>query len=221
MNVTDQDIALLYSGVVYDAMKQDLGWKQPFVLSNAITPLHGGKIFGPAFTCRGAEVLCPDEIKDNIRIEMLQAMYPGCIKIVANGSRTVAISGDITCLLDARHGAVGCILDGYVRDLDIIRATLPDFSVYGRGCSPLDAFGSWQIVEYQEPVLCSGIAGDVLVRPTDFIFADASGALVIPQEHKQLVLHFSLERYRSEARVRERLKQGDDLQVVYREETRW
>jgi regulator of RNase E activity RraA len=63
------------------------------------------------------------------------------------------------------------------------------FPVFTRYRTPIEAFGRWQLLEYQVPVRLDGeTRTDVIVNPGDFIFGDFDGLLVIPKELTMPVL---------------------------------
>jgi 4-hydroxy-4-methyl-2-oxoglutarate aldolase len=93
--------------------------------------------------------------------------------------------------------------------------------VFCRGTQPIDAYGRWQIVAYQTPIRLQGADGWVNVQPNDWIFADADGVLVIPEQLASTVCQLAEERVRNEDLVRARLAETDDLQALYNEIGRW
>lgn len=213
----------LYSGLIYDAMTFDLGHREPFVVHHAvhaINPIGDAVVCGPAFTCRGEAVRSPEHIDDLVRIEMFQAFTPGCVQVIDTGEdQRVAHFGDISGKLAREHGAVGAVIDGFTRDVRILQRD--EFPVFCRGAQPIDAFGRWQIVEYQKPVWLPGVDGRVQVQPGDWIFAEADGVMVIPAERAEEVCTFAEKRLEQEDEVRRRLKGSQDVVGLYHEVGRW
>lgn len=220
-----KEFAGLYGGVVYDAMTFDLRVDYSFVLARQIGPAWGGAhggptVFGPAFTCRGAYVRSSEHLDDLVRIEMFRHFYPGCVQLIDTGrDRRVAHFGDISGKLARKFGAVGAVIDGYTRDLRIIEKDA--FPVFCRGTMPVDAFGRWQIVEYETPVSLPGLDGDVVVRPGDCVFADADGVCVIRRGDVERVLECATARLEREDSIRRRLKETTDVESLYHEIGRW
>jgi regulator of RNase E activity RraA len=213
----------LYSGLVYDAMTFDVGHKQPFVVHRDVRsswPIGNRVVCGPAFTCRGERVRDAAHIDDMVRIEMFRAFTPGCVQVIdTGGDDAVAHFGDISGKLARKHGAVGAVIDGYTRDLRILEED--GFPVFCRGAQPVDAFGRWQIVEYQEPVWLPGIDGRVRVNSGDWVFADSDGAQVIPQAIAEQVCVLAEKRLEQEDEVRRRLAAADNVVSLYHEVGRW
>lgn len=219
-----KDFEKLYSGLVYDAMSFDLEVPYSFVLAREVKPAwrlgRGPVVFGPAFTCRGAAVRAPEHVDDLVRIEMFRHFRSGCVQVIDTGrDRRVAHFGDISGKLARKFGAVGAVIDGYTRDLSILEQD--EFPVFCRGVVPVDAFGRWQIVEYQTPVTLPGLDGDVVIRPDDYVFADADGCSVIRRDDVERVLVCATSRLERENRVREELARTDDVEKLYHEIGRW
>ncbi len=213
----------LYAGLVYDAMTFDLKHPEPFVVHHALESVWPGGdqvICGPAFTCRGEPVRAPEHINDLVRIEMFQAFTPGCVQVIdTGGDVSVAHFGDISGKLAREHGAVGAVIDGYTRDVRILQRDA--FPVFCRGAQPIDAYGRWQIVEYQEPVWLPGVDGRVRVRAGDWIFAEADGVMVVPAGSVEQACAFAEKRLEQEDEVRRRLKGSRDIVSLYHEVGRW
>ena len=214
----------LYSGVVYDALTFDLQFQRPLAVDQAIKPAWAPPThrvtFGHAFTCRGRLVLHTQDIDDTVRIKMFREFTPGCVQVLDAGQDcSVAHFGDISGRIARKFGCVGAVIDGNTRDVALLERD--GFMVYCRAVQPVDAFGRWQIVEYQTEIALRGIQGPVSVRPTDFIFADNDGVLVVPGEVVDDVCSCAEKRLRREDMVRERLRTTDDVQGLYDEIGRW
>ena len=213
----------LYAGVIYDAMTFDLGVRHPFVIHHEIRsawPIGQQVVAGPAFTCRGERVRDADHVDDLVRLEMLRAFTPGCVQVLdTGGDGTVAHYGDISGKLARRHGAVGVVIDGFTRDVRILEQDR--FPVFCRGVQPIDAFGRWQIVEFQEPVELPGVDGRVRVHPGDWVVADADGAQVIPAALAEQACALAEKRLEQEDEVRRRLHADSDVMSLYHEVGRW
>ncbi|MFN8588871.1 MAG: RraA family protein [Burkholderiaceae bacterium] len=213
----------LYAGLVYDAMTFDVRHPHPFVVHHAVRaawPIGDRAVCGPAFTCRGERVREEAHVRDMVRIEMFDSFTPGCVQVIdTGGDESVAHFGDISGKLARQHGAVGAVIDGFTRDLRILEKD--DFPVFCRGAQPIDAFGRWQIVEYQKPVWMPGVDGRVRVEPGDWIFADGDGVMAIPAALAERVCELAERRGEQEDEVRRRLLQSRDPVALYHEVGRW
>lgn len=212
----------LYAGVVYDAMAFDLKAKEPFLLRKEVKPVWNfeGVMFGPAFTCRGERVLDESHIDDAIRIEMFKSFYPGCVQVVSSGGyREIAQFGDISGKIARKFGAVGAVVDAPTRDARLIKED--GFHLFSDGVQCVDAYGKWQIVEFEVPVIMEGIQGDVVVEPGDFIFGDTDGVIRIPKQLVDETLACAVTRLERENRVRAEVSLTDDIQALYDKVGRW
>ncbi len=217
-----QRFARLYAGVVYDALCFDLRLEHPFVVHHAVRAAFptGCVVCGPAFTCRGERVREPEHVQDLVRLDMLKAMTPGCVQVLdTGGDDSVAHFGDISGKLARRHGAVGVIIDGFTRDVALLERDR--FPVFCRGVQPIDAFGRWQIVEFQQPVHLPGVDGRVRVHPGDWVFADTDGVIVVPSARVGEALDCAERRFAQEDEVRRRLDADADAVALYHEVGRW
>ncbi|RMB04783.1 RraA family protein [Eilatimonas milleporae] len=214
----------LYSGVIYDAIHFDLCVKRPFLIHHDVKPqwISGREPvrFGYALTCRGETVSDAKHIDDTVRIDMFKSFYEGCFQVIATGGdRRVAHFGDISGKLAAKFGAVGVVTDGFTRDISILEEDA--FPVYARGVKPVDAFGRWQIVEFECPVTLDGAEGDVDVFPGDGVFADRDSVMILPRDLIADILEKAEARLAREEDVRRELKNTDDIMALYERIGRW
>lgn len=209
----------LYAGLVYDVLEH-LGCPNQ-VLSHQLRPLDPAMMLaGPAFTVKGTTSCERDENVRYKRLRMINDMVAPCVEVRDAGTPYhVALYGELSATTAAAHGAVGALVDGGIRDTRHLMKM--DYPVFSRYCTPVEAFGRWQMLDYQVPVLIAGELTDtVQVNPGDFIFADYDGVIVIPQ---QMTLEVLLECERvmgieSEARVE--FARGDDPVAVFEKHKR-
>ena len=216
--------ALLYGGLVYDAMRFDLRLSKPFVLDSRIKPAwrlpERHVLFGPALTCKGERVQAESHIDDRVRIHMFERFTPGCVQVIdTGGDETVAHFGDISGKLARKFGAVGVVVDGYTRDVRILEQDR--FPVFCKGVQPIDAFGRWQIVAYDLPIAVAGPEGRVAVDPGDYVFGDPDGVLIIPRASVEDVCRLAERRLATEDAVRRELRETNDIQELYERLGRW
>ncbi|MEV4644302.1 RraA family protein [Saccharopolyspora sp. NPDC049357] len=115
-------------------------------------------------------------------IDALEHIRPGDILVInAFGHDGRAIIGDNLAQRFAVFGAVGAIVDGYVRDGAIIEKL--GVPVFARGLTPAGPFknGPGTI---GEPVAIGG----VVVNPGDIVAADDDGVIVIPPHRAEEAL---------------------------------
>ena len=105
------------------------------------------------------------------------------------------------CLAAIEKGLGGLVVDGAVRDIDILlELGFPVFTkaVVPAGCSK-DGPG-----EINYPISCGGVA----VNPGDIIIGDINGVVVVPQKDLESLLASVHVKLDYEARRREEIKQG-------------
>ncbi|MDC0935291.1 RraA family protein [Pirellulales bacterium] len=106
----------------------------------------------------------------------LEAAASGDVIVVDAGGRSdVIIMGGLMATRAAARGIAGVIVDGAVRDIpDIVATGLPVFSRYICPRAGTHA----EIGEWQTTICC----GRLPVRPGDWVVADQTGIVVVPQE---------------------------------------
>lgn len=115
-------------------------------------------------------------------IEALDHIQPGDVVIInAGGYDGRAILGDNLAQRFDLFGATGAIVDGCVRDRDIIESLR--FPVFARGLTPAGPYknGPGRI---GVPVALGG----VVVSPGDIVVADSDGVIVIPPSRVEAAL---------------------------------
>ena len=156
----------------------------------------------------------------NKRIDRFDSFQPDCVQVISSGGyRKVAQFGDISGKLARKFGAKGAIVDAPTRDTNLLNAD--KFPMFCQGSNPVDAYGKWQIVQYQVPIHMPGVSGEVLVKPGDIIFADADGILVIPINLLEEVSVCSIKRFQKEAHIRDKLCEVEDIVALNDEVGRW
>ena len=212
----------LYAGVIYDAMTFDIKVKECFMLRKEVKPCYGFKevLFGPAFTCKGERVLNSIHIDDSVRLKMFQKFYDGCVQMISSGNyREVAQFGDISGKIARKFGAVGAVVDAPTRDVKLIERD--GFLLFSDGVQCTDAYGNWQITEFEIPISMEGIHGEVIVNPGDYIFGDPDGVLVIPKGIVDDVINLAEERVNKENVVRKEIYNTIDILELNNRVGRW
>lgn len=161
---------------------------------SAIDP--GTRIAGPAFTVR-----CYPGATWALE-QALELAAPGEVLMVDAGGRSdVIIMGSLMSQRAKVRGIAGAVIDGAVRDVDDIRAVgLPVFS---RFFSPRAGTHA-EIGEWQVTVCC----GRVPVAPGDWVVADSSGVVVVPQDLVGLVAVETAKVVEYERRIARALQAG-------------
>jgi 4-hydroxy-4-methyl-2-oxoglutarate aldolase len=209
----------LYAGLVYDVMEH-LGFPNQ-VLSHELVPLQADVLLaGPAFTVKGTTATERDEAVRYKRLRMINDMRAPCVEVRDGGTAYhVALYGELSATSAAAHGAVGAIVDSGIRDTRHLMSMR--FPVFSRYRTPIEAFGRWQMLDYQVPIMLSGeLTDSVLVSPGDFIFGDYDGVMVVPRDMTLEVL-LECERVMGiEDVARLEFARGDDPVAVFEKHKR-
>lgn len=147
------------------------------IVDGGIAPIwHGARAVGtalPVMTVAG---------DNKAVIAALDHIRPGDIVVInASGYEGRAILGDNLAQRFDLFGAVGAVVDGYVRDRDIIAEL--GIPIFARGLTPA---GPWKNGpgSIGEPVAIGG----VVVHPGDIVAADGDGVIIIPPHRADEVI---------------------------------
>ena len=157
-------------------------------LLDLVTPTPGRVLFGPAVTvsyfptCSAS--LDPERYNlANLFYEAVGDEPVGKVLVLAsNGYNDVSMGGGTKLSRLQRHGLAGVLTDGRLRDFDELAGY--DFAAYCAG--EATRWGGDEVTPFQAnvPVVLKGVG----VIPGQYIFADSSGAVVIPASHLDRVL---------------------------------
>jgi 4-hydroxy-4-methyl-2-oxoglutarate aldolase len=147
--------------------------------------------------------------------DALSVDLTGCVVVVA-GAEAVpgAVWGELLTLAAHQHGAVGVLVDGWVRDrIDMTVIGLP---VYGRG----EVVAGPQAVAHVHDLNIDVMIESTTVAADDVIVIDDSGCIRITGDHLDTVLD-GARRYRdAESLVAQALRDGEPLSSAYRHKKR-
>ncbi len=136
------------------------------------------KVVGRAATALLRPVLKNDgRTYENAALQVLDEAAPGSVLVyVLENGLEIAGLGNLMATTAKTRGLAGVVIDGGVRDVDEVEDIgLP---VWSRSITPATSVGRYVSVSKQQPVTCGG----VVVRPGDYIIADWTGVVSIPQE---------------------------------------
>lgn len=198
----------LYSGLISDCLDRVGLWNQ--FMDRSIMPLKDHTIIaGPAFTVNGRPERSLDK---SIRLgpRVVDELKPLDIAVMqTNGDTQTGHWGELLSNGALARGAGGAVIDGGIRDTGFILEL--DFPVFYKFRCPGDALGRWNVTDIQIPIT----AGNVRVRPGDFIFGDPDGVVVIPQELTETILLAAEKALEEENEIRQRIRKGEKLAELY------
>ena len=203
--------ATLYSAVLSDVL-DSLGHTEHAMLPH-VRPLDDSLVmFGRARTGLYMEVYTktPGENPYELEIALIDDLKPDEVAVLAcPDSPRVAPWGELLSTASKARGAVGCVTDGLVRDIRLIREM--DFPVFAGGIGPLDSKGRGTVMRIDIPVVCGGVR----VESGDWLFGDADGVVVIPEDLAHRAIEEALAKIEGENRTREELEGGAFLKDVF------
>ncbi|HZQ60661.1 MAG TPA: hypothetical protein VFC24_04880 [Casimicrobiaceae bacterium] len=166
-------------------------------MSDAMRPLlEGVRIAGPAVTA-----LCAPG--DNLMMHRALSLAQRGDVLVVAAPDSGAQWGDIAAYHALRKGLAGTIVDGFVRDVDELRAMRSPVWGTRIGPSSPQKIGHGLV---NAPIVCAGVR----VEPGDLVVADGDGVIVIPKRDAADVVARALERTTREAAQRAQIDAGGE-----------
>ncbi len=155
----------------------------------------GLRVAGPALT-----VACPpgDNLMLHVAVAQAQA---GEIVVAQCHDASFGVWGEVLSVAAQARGVAALVVDGSVRDIDAIREL--GFPVFARGTALRGAQKAARGV-VRGPISCGGL----LVWPGDYVIADDSGLVVLPERDVTTVLDQAAARRDNESVMMERLRAG-------------
>ena len=175
-------------------------------LPAAIKPVSATfRLCGPAIT-----VYSPPG--DNLWIHRaIYAAQPGDVLVVhVSGAYEHGYWGEIMSTAAKVRGVAGLIIDGCVRDAVLLEQI--GFPVFARG---LCIRGTGKAFDAPGWINFPTLIGDVTVQAGDLVVGDADGVVCVPRARVRTVLQAAQRRVQDEAKILERLQQGESTLDVY------
>ena len=138
---------------------------------------EGQRFHGPALTVRMLVGTPGSFSADEIALgKILSHAKKGDVIVVDVGGAPITVWGELTTIAAMAQGVAGLVVDGAVRDVDIIRHHR--FPVVSRHVVPTAGKTRLRLGSVgEEPVKVGGVT----VHPGDFVFSDDTGVVVVPQ----------------------------------------
>jgi 4-hydroxy-4-methyl-2-oxoglutarate aldolase len=139
----------------------------------------------------------------------VEASGPASVIVVEHNGRTdVAGWGGILSLAAKRRGTAGVIIDGACRDVDEAREM--QLPIYARVGVPRTARGRIMEENWNIPVELCGIR----IAPGDYLIADGSGVVVIPQDIAAELILRAERIVATEALMAQAVREGEPVSEV-------
>lgn len=159
------------------------------------------KVVGFAMTVLENDIYQQPEKPFGYMTEALDDLRPNEI-YVATGAHHSALWGELLTASARARGAVGAILDGYIRDTP--KVLEQNFPVFCSGTWAQDSSIRTYVFDWRCPIEI----GQVTIHDGDLIFGDIDGVLVIPQDIAQEVIARALEKAATEKTMRKAVEGG-------------
>ena len=200
-----------YTGVVHDVIRA-MGLRD-FTLPAELRPLFPERrLAGPAFTIDGRVDPRADPHETLLAwTGLLSRAKAGHIWVSQPNDRVVAHMGELSAETLKNKGVLGCVADGYVRDVEFLIEM--GFQTWSRGYTPRDIVGYWlpRAIEVDIRI------GDVIIAPGDYLLGDRDGLLRVPRAIVEDVLEKAEKAIATENKVRTAILAGVDPQKAYLE----
>ena len=162
-----------------------------------LRPMHGsGRLAGPALTVKTRP-------GDNLMIhQALEMAVPGDVIVVdGGGDLTNALIGELMTTYARTRGVAGFVIDGAIRDLDVIAAG--DLPVYAAGVTHRGPYKDGP-GEINVPIAIDGM----VIEPGDLILGDADGVLCVPFAAADTVLAAARAKVEAEKKTLQAIADG-------------
>lgn len=199
----------LYAAVIADIL-DGLGYREQVMAAEVRPMLHERVVVGRARTMLATPRFDEPATPYVKQIEATDALEPGDVVVAhLSGITQAAFWGELFSAAAKARGAVGAVMDGYIRDTRKVLEL--GFPLFATGIRPINSKGRLAVEEYDTPVRCGG----VLVHPGDIVFAEVDGVVVVPRGVAEEVFEQAAEVARKENLMRAELDNGLSLRAAW------
>ena len=168
------------------------------VMSSTIRPVNNGKkILGTART-----VSCHNDFLTVI--DALNQSKAGDVLVVDSQDSTRALVGELFSTEAQRRGLSGIIVDGPVRDVEMLRKL--EIPVFAKSYCPCSGTTK-KMMETQTEIQCGGIA----VAPEEVVFGDEDGIIVASIAQLIDLVPSAIQIQKSEEAIVDKIQEGECL----------
>jgi 4-hydroxy-4-methyl-2-oxoglutarate aldolase len=199
----------LYTAVVCDALDSlGLRHQSPRIQLQPLTGIN--KLVGRCKTTLWADMTHDDPTTYDGELKAVDTCQPDDIIIAAaGGSMYSGIWGELLSTASRNGGCIGAIVDGAVRDVQIMAAM--QFGVFARGTSPYDSMNRQRVIDMDVPVEIDGVR----FGPGDLVIIDLDGVVVVPLEVEEEAIQRAWAKVHAENVTRDAIKKGMKARAAY------
>ena len=201
----------LYTAVISDIL-DSMGYLNQ-VLSLGIRPLDESSVLcGWARVGIYLPIYHDDELVKvyEKELKLIDSLQPDEVPVlICHGLKHIAPWGELLSTRARYLQAAGCLTDGSVRDVRVIREM--KFPVFTGGITPVDTKYRGKLTWYDVPGKIHGVDVD----SGDLVFGDVDGVVIIPKKLVEIVLEKSLQKVPEENMVRKKLVSGESLEKIF------
>jgi regulator of RNase E activity RraA len=195
-------------------------YAHPSHVLDLVSPTPGRVLFGPAVTIRfiptRSDLVHP--VQNNFASNFYKAIGEngqGAVLVMSSGGHPDAALGGGRKLSRLRHnGLAGVLADGRLRDFEALGTY--EFATYCRGETVRQGANLVMPVAANVPVEVSGVT----VIPGDYVYADSSGAVIVPAGVVYEVFQDAAAREVRDAASADRMASEDPAIVIAKGEVR-
>ncbi len=137
-----------------------------------------------------------------LMLEALDNLKEDEVYICSGSSHSYALFGELMATRSQILGAAGAVVDGYSRDTKGILER--NFPVFSMGNYAQDQGPRGKVVDYRITINF----GNVTINPSDIIFGDIDGVVVIPKKIEKEVIRRAYEKATGEKQVAKAIEGG-------------
>jgi len=175
-----------------------------------VTNFNDRKMFGRANTLKIRRLEKGEDFNGIYKgLETYKSVRYGDIIVVENEASDYAYFGELNANLAVRAGAVGTIIGGKTRDIKDV--TNLEYSVYSTGYCCSDVKYRATVESHNKPVTLQGVR----ICPSDLIFADVNGIVVIPRNLEKEVMVKAIKTIEKENDVKLNIMKGFSEREIF------
>lgn len=199
---------LINSAMLSDVM-DDLGLHD-FVITGLRCNIDGSKLFGRARTLKIRKLEEGEDFNGIYdALKSYAEISDNDIIIVENECPDLAYFGELNTMLSIRSGASGTIVGGVTRDRDNVKKI--GYPVFSKGYNCRDVRKRATLDSFNRKISIDGVE----ISPSDLVFADNDGVIVIPAKYEKNILQAIVDKLNQEHNVASDIASGNNASDIY------